>query len=526
MWKKLSRNKWALSGLAGLCMVLAFSPICLVPLVFLLPFLLVPLIRICPSPGNAFRWGFFTSFVIMLGGFYWVTYVIHTFGYLNWGVSFLIFLLFTLIGALNFPVFTSLAGYLNARFSPDKEDDLPRELWYAIGLPALFTLVEFFVPKLFPWFVGHTFYATAWLNQLTEITGASFFTFAIFSAGCTAFLVFERRKGYAILAVPATFFLVAIGFSAWRLSEPEPPSKNLRVALIQANIGSLEKAAARRGAVKLVEHVMEQYIRLSEMALQDPKKPDLIVWPETAMPFSLESTGLWSQRIRDKVAEWKVPLLTGGYAESPTDIRLDYNAAFLLQPQADGTIVRQLYPKIILLAFGEYFPGGDIFPALYHYFPQVSHFARGTSQKPLYLADGTPIGVTICYEAIVPDFFRRTVEPGVKAVVNLTNDSWFGPTSEPHQHGALSVFRSLEHRVPLIRVTNTGVSFTVDRLGRVSEKTPVYDEGYLVNDVRLPETIPRTIYLRFGEWFIGLCALLLAANLWALKRSRFVSLSS
>lgn len=525
MWKKLSRSKPWLSILAGLGMVLAFSPISWVPFVFFLPFLSIALIRLCPTAGNGFRWGYLTSFVIMLGGFYWVTYVIHTFGYLPWAVSFFLFLGFCLIGALNFPVFTALACAIQARFQPDRREGFAKEAWYALGIPALFTLVEYFVPKLFPWFVGHSFFKTLWLNQIVEITGASYLTFLVFSVGCTLCLVWERRKGYAILAVPAALGLAALAFSAWRLTEPEPPSKPLRVALIQANIGSLEKAAARRGVVKLVEHVMDQYIRLTELALKDPKRPQLIVWPETAMPFSLESAGMWSLRIRDKVAEWKVPLLTGAYAASPTEIGLDYNAAFLLQPGTDGGIGLQIYPKQILLAFGEYFPGGDIFPALYKYFPQVSHFARGKTQKPLLLDGDIPLGVTICYEAIVPDFYRGTVEPGVKAVVNLTNDSWFGPTSEPHQHGALSVFRSLEHRIPLVRVTNTGVSFTVDRLGRVSKETPVYDEGYLVEDIALPDEPPKTVYLRFGDWFIGLCALILAGCLFLLKRSPLVPLS-
>ncbi len=520
MWKKLSRHRAGLAILAGLGMVLAFSPISLVPFVVVLPFFSVLLVRLCRSPGEGFKWGFLTSFLIVLGGFYWVTYVIHTFGYMPWSVSFLLFLGFCGFGALNFPIFSALATYLHLRFQPDKAQGFPREAWYALGIPALFTLVEYFVPKLFPWFVGHSFHLTSWLNQIVEITGASYLTFMVFSLGSTCALLVERRKGYALLALPLALFLIPLMFSLWRLSEPAPPSKTLRVALIQANIGSLEKAQARRGAVNLIESVLERYITLTERALAETKRPDLIVWPETAMPFSLESGGLWAHTIRNKVGDWKVPLITGAYSESVTDRNLDHNAAFLLQPQEDGTVTAQIYPKNILLAFGEYFPGGEIFPALYKYFPQVSHFARGTHQRPLLLADGTPIGITICYEAIVPDFFRRTVEPGVKAVVNLTNDSWFGPTSEPHQHGALAVFRSLEHRIPLVRVTNTGVSFTVDRLGRTSEKTPVYQEAYLVQDIELPDVAPRTIYLRFGDWFVGLCLLILVGCLYSLKRDR------
>jgi apolipoprotein N-acyltransferase len=525
MWKKLSRHKRWAAIVAGLSMVLAFSPICLVPLVFGLPVLLMAVVRDCRDWKDGFKWGFLASFVIMLGGFYWVTYVIHTFGEMPWAIAGLLFLGFCGFGALNFPLFTALAAYLQRRFEPDRADGFRFEAWYVVALPALFTAVEFFVPKLFPWYVGHSFFFLPWMTQIAEITGASYLTFAVFSFGGALLLLLDKKRGPAVLGFPLLLFTVAIGFSLWRLSEPEPASKPLKVVLVQANIGSLQKAAARRGSVPIVEWVMNRYIDVTEQALKTATaKPDLIVWPETAMPFSLDSGGLWALRIREKVKQWAIPLLTGGYAESNAR-GVDYNAAFLLQPKEDGNLDSQLYRKNILLAFGEYFPGGEVFPALYRYFPEVSHFARGETQEPLLLGERR-LGVTICYEAIVPEFYRRTIEPGVQAVVNLTNDSWFGPTSEPYQHGALSIFRAIEHRVPLIRVTNTGVSFTVDRLGRTSAKTPVYDEGFLVNDVLLPDAPPRTVYLRYGDWFIGLCLALLAVCVYALKRRPLAPVSA
>ena len=58
--------------------------------------------------------------------------------------------------------------------------------------------------------------------------------------------------------------------------------------------------------------------------------------------------------------------------------------------------------------------------------------------------------------ALEPDLF-----------VNITNDAWFGPTDEPYQHLALAVFRAVEHRTPMVRAVNTGVSAAIDANGRV-----------------------------------------------------------
>jgi apolipoprotein N-acyltransferase len=134
------------------------------------------------------------------------------------------------------------------------------------------------------------------------------------------------------------------------------------------------------------------------------------------------------------------------------------------------------------------------------------------------LADGTRLGISICYEMILPDFIRKVAGNGVHALVNLTNDSWFGPTAEPYFHGSLSVFRAIEHRVPVVRSTNTGTSFFVDALGRLSRLTPVYDEDVLVQDIALGDPDRITVYARWGDWFVGVCVFLIAILVLALKK--------
>jgi len=298
---------------------------------------------------------------------------------------------------------------------------------------------------------------------------------------------------------------------------------------------------AKKGYYPKVRYVIDEYKDLTVAAVKSGKKPDLVLWPETAMPIQLDRPSPFTTEIYAFAKEHRISLLTGGYSSQDSDTAGEYNAAFLIVPSDDvpGATANasalaasqstrtELYKKNILLAFGEYFPFGDVFPTVYRLFPQVANFGRGTQQNFFTLNNGVRLGLTICYEAIVPEFFRKTVQPGIHAVVNLTNDSWFGPTTEPRHHGALATFRSVESRLPLFRVTNTGISFFVDRYGRMSETTGVYEKAFLVKDVEVPVQLPPlTFYLRWGDWFVGLCAAILLLSVLSLRRKTRVSLSA
>ena len=523
MWKKISGNAVLLALLSGLAAVLAFPPIEITGVLVFCPLFLFLAVDLCRSWKQAFFVGFLTSLVIMTGGFYWVVYTIHVFGYLPWSVSALLYLVFCGLGSLNFPLFAaSLFGIVRKRPSLRKN-----AWWFALGAPALFSIFEFAIPKLFPWYVGHAYFKSPWLTQIIEFTGSEFLTFLIFcwgGVGAAALLKHSaQREVRRAIWVPLVLTLISVGYSAWRNLTPLPSAGIKRVALVQANIGSLEKVQARQGLYNKLQYTIEKYTDLTDRVMKQGKKPDLILWPETAMPFGLAQDMGYAVFVRRAVARWNTPLISGGYAPSDTHPFGDFNAAFLLDPAKEGGIVTSIYRKNILLAFGEYFPGGEQFPKLYEWFPQVSNFRIGRDQPTFTLQDGTRVGATICYEDIVPAFYRKITRQGVQMVINLTNDSWFGPTSEPYQHGALASFRAIEARTPFVRVTNTGISFAVDRLGRFSQMSPVYDEAAFTVDVDIAPEPVLTVYTRFGDWLIGL---LMAVVLGFVLRAKHVPLRS
>jgi apolipoprotein N-acyltransferase len=143
------------------------------------------------------------------------------------------------------------------------------------------------------------------------------------------------------------------------------------------------------------------------------------------------------------------------------------------------------YDKQFLLAFGEYLPLGDTFPIMYKWSPHSGRFSPGTSLEPVTIEIGTakhPVSVLICYEDILPGFTNRAVShANPELLVNMTNDAWFGNTTEPWEHLALAKFRAIEHRRYLVRSTNSGVSAIIDPMGGIvpgTLSTPFEEEAH------------------------------------------------
>jgi apolipoprotein N-acyltransferase len=175
--------------------------------------------------------------------------------------------------------------------------------------------------------------------------------------------------------------------------------------------------------------------------------------------------------------------------------------------------------KLALIPFGERIPPplDRWFPGLHDRMPRSFRFSPGDGPEPLRVADRT-IASVICYEAILEDLCREVVETtGADLLVNLTNDSWFGRTGEPAQHLALASFRAIELRIPMLRVTNSGITAYVDPTGEVRGATPLFEEAILVADVPRLAAGDRTWFARLGRWpthLLGCLALLLVLWRW------------
>jgi apolipoprotein N-acyltransferase len=162
-----------------------------------------------------------------------------------------------------------------------------------------------------------------------------------------------------------------------------------------------------------------------------------------------------------------VPAIVGAVLYRQVDDARQYvlfNSALLTDRAGE---IKGRYDKTYLLAFGEYLPFGDTFPILYDWSPNTGKFAKGTSIASLQHGDHR-LTVHICYEDVIPSFLNTMmrVDPG-QLLVNITNDAWFGDSTEPWIHFALATFRAIEQRRYLVRSTNSGTSGFVDPVGRI-----------------------------------------------------------
>jgi len=302
--------------------------------------------------------------------------------------------------------------------------------------------------------------------------------------------------------------------------------RELRLALVQPSIPQTmiwNPAEKTNRFAKLMQ--------LSELALAT--KPDVLVWPEAALPELSEES---FRAITNLVARHQVWMVFGAddYALKPGAPRdstqpADYqffNAAFLLSPE--GKVV-STYRKRHLVLFGEYIPLADWLPFLKWFTPIQSGFTAGKEPVAFQLSPrregDTPVpppaptsdplraGVLICFEDAIAPIVRESAADA-DFLLNLTNDGWFGESAQQFQHAAHSVFRAVENRRPVIRCTNNGLTCYVDETGfvhdlGVGDAADVYGAGFRVVKLAVPAgPRPPTLYQRHGNWFGWTCVAL------------------
>jgi apolipoprotein N-acyltransferase len=293
----------------------------------------------------------------------------------------------------------------------------------------------------------------------------------------------------------------SLAYGIWRTSHyPKGvPAPQLSIAAVQANIPQDVKWDPT-----FEKHILDTYRRLSDTAIA--MKPDLLIWPEAAMPRPLLNDEEMKAEATAILAKLKGDFLLGSVNYF---LGNGYNAAILLDAAGHASV----YHKMHLVPFGEYVPFRTTFP-LFAWIvgSQVpSDFAAGeepvvlTLRKKPYM-----VAPLICFEDTVGDLTRQFAQRGAELLVTLTNDGWFRHSAGSRQHLANAVFRCAETKLPLIRVANTGVTCAIDRFGRVTQtlqngEGDTFIEGVLFGKVTVPIQPPKTFYTRYGDLFAMLC---------------------
>jgi apolipoprotein N-acyltransferase len=282
-------------------------------------------------------------------------------------------------------------------------------------------------------------------------------------------------------------------------------------------MGQAQPGASREVSLRLVqpnatqdlkwdpEMARANFARLLDLTEAQPVA-DLTIWPETAVPYLIDTSPEVGQMIA--AASGGRPVIVG---YQRVDGPQGWNSMGLIG--WDGTVL-QYYDKAHLVPFGEYIPFGDIAYDWFglRAFASQLGAAYSAGSGPAAMDLGPKLGVIlplICYEAIFPAALNA-VPARADWILQITNDAWFGTLTGPWQHVAQVRFRAIEQGLPVVRVANTGVTAVYDAHGQVVAALPFGMEGAL-NVSQIPGKLPPTPYSRWGEWpFLVLLAGLVA----------------
>ncbi|NOS88007.1 MAG: apolipoprotein N-acyltransferase, partial [Methylococcaceae bacterium] len=463
--------------------------------------------------------GVCTAFVFTLIGFNWVAYLLHEFAHLDWPIAVVGLLVYALIAHLYVPLAGALWFIGQRRLHGSKA--------WSLGLMALMTILcEAYSFTLFDWNFGYSWYGAGLpIYQWAEFIGFSGLSAATLLCNLPLFWAWQLRKqraGKILFATVLSLFIILNLGGLWLKARLPEPDASFSTLLVQVSTENSEKMAAELGRGYSGE-IFKRYITLTDQALAAHPNThiDFALWPETAFP-ALLGDEFTANPLPQALAQYQqmrqLALITGAYSIDPRS-QLITNSLFVLNK--DGGIVAPHYSKSILLAFGEYIPGEDLFPQIRDWLPATGHFARGNGPTELLGWNGYKMGAQICYESLFPHFSRALAQLGAQFIVNVTNDSWYGSWQEPYQHLYMTLARGVEFRLPVLRVTNTGISTVALASGDILERSPVHQPWTGIYQVPYLKNPRATFY---QNWFYLVPGLLWAAVLgmlaWGIAKKR------
>ena len=480
--------------LCGLCYFLAFPGIDVWPLGFVA---LIPLrvALIGQTPKRAFWLGWLSGLVMITLGFYWMVAVMKTFSGFSAPICMLMLLVVNGFQAGRMGLFAWL--FVRGQRS------------YPAGVVWLCALVasELCFPVLFFWSFGAVLHTLPVFTQLAEIGGIYAVAVVVASAnfGLAEFAVARLEKRAANVRAALPYLLVPVAamlYGALRIHQVDQ-----RVAAApKAQIGIVQANMSLTGKRSHPNEGMHRHLDATR-ALTEKQHLDLVIWSETSVMGSMLEERADSI-VPGFAAPLHVPLLFGAVLVTKvTDAReyAYYNSALVTDDQGQ---VHGRYDKQELVPFSEKMPLGRQIPKLYEISPNSGQFESGEKNDPLPLGEHR-IATLICNDDAVPALGNRvTSDPDTDLLANLTNDAWFGDTTEPWIHLALAKFRAIEHRRFFVRSTNSGVSAFIDPVGRVVAHTNTFKEETLVHEIAWLKG--RTAYEVLGDYPCWVAALFVA----------------
>ena len=332
----------------------------------------------------------------------------------------------------------------------------------------------------FPWnAIGQAAMPIPLMMQSVGVVGmAGMNALAVFIFATPALLASPRgrKAGFALAAILAALH---VGYGFVRLGGAEPSSETLvNVRIVQPSIDQAEKWDA-----SVRDRIFRTYLDLSAgTTAGNAPRPDLIIWPETSIPFILSQRPDALVALGELVEEGQTLLAGAVRIEGEGDSTRYYNAVIAID---DAGQTYDAVDKVRLVPFGEYLPFAEALSriGLKRLVQSVSDFSAGGPRRSIEVAGGANVLPFICYEIIFPGIAGNG-DARAELILNVTNDAWFGDTPGPYQHFRQAQIRAVEAGRPLVRAANNGISGVIDAYGQVVDAFAIDAVGVL--DVAVP----------------------------------------
>jgi apolipoprotein N-acyltransferase len=479
---------------AGAALAASFAPLNLWPLAVLAPAVLMWLWQ-GATPREAARLGFWFSFATFAAGTYWLYISIHGFGGAPIWLAFALMLgLVSIMG-----LYQAALGYAVARWLPQQG-----AARWLIALPAAWLLLEWWRGWFlsgFSWLSLGYSQTDTWLAGLAPVVGVYGISAALLV--CAGALTALACGTSARVRLAAAVTLVApwlLGAALYQHSWTRPSGPATTVAIVQGAIPQDEKWLESNH-----DKTLDLYRQLTEQVLGS----GLIVWPESATADVASDLIPYINTLYREARAHGSALVMGVLraGQGPDGDVQYFNSVVAL-----GDTVNW-YDKHHLVPFGEFFPVPQAVRSWLRLMSlPYSDFTPGAAVQPPLPAGHLQLGTTICYEDAYGSSMLKVL-PHADALVNVTNDAWFGHSSARHQHFQIARMRALEAGRYMVRAANDGISGVIGPHGEVIARAQEFKPVALVSTIIPYKGL--TPYARVGNWLVvGLATLALAYGLW------------
>ncbi len=362
-----------------------------------------------------------------------------------------------------------------------------------IFFPFIIVLIEYvrsFGALGFPWSnLALTQSNYIYFIQFIEVTGT--YGVSFFIIGFNVILYNVTQKKISLLKGLSFISLILIGLSiagAGRILSLPKSNQKISVAVVQPNVNPNTKWQNKKEIIAFMDSLHQESIKF---------KPDLIVFPETALPSYLVRDSRTRGALQSTVNSSDIPLLTGTIHTSfENNSRYYYNSSMFIIPQKKY----ELYSKIHLVPFAEY----DLIPSIFHPLTKLNinidrgNFKSGNNYK-VFKHENLLFSNLICYESSIPKISRTFVSKGAEFLIIQANDGWLGSSFGPYQHFELARLRAIENRIPIVRCANTGISGIINIDGSIKTKVLLNEEKIIFES--LSSNKNGSFYTKYGDIF-------------------------